>query len=378
MDSRFRGNDRMYMNFKDLLPKNLPFKEAPQKEYYFAINISPKEVVGVVWGIEAKSLKVINSATASYEDQEGLAQACNQVLDEALGSFQPEPTKILFGVPDNWLIDENLKDEYLNLLKHLVKELDVEPMAYVSTTHAICHLLQKQTGVPSTAILIDTAGPVDDTLSPLRVTVVKAGKIIGTKSAKRTEDLPQDIEKVLMSFSGVEVLPSKIALYGSDQASLNKYKDELTSFNWMNNLPFLHLPKVETLEDGIGIKAISLAGATEIEPDVIYGDIDLPKGAKKPLVSRDLAEVNEKQSSEILEAVDATKAGFVKGDIKANQLDGEGPLQEEVELRPRQQVAQYQQSEPRFEEEPSSIQNILSKVRGFLAAVPLADKLPFF
>lgn len=349
------------MSLIDLLPKNLPFgKEAPEAEYYFAINVLPKEVVGTVWGIEGKSLRIINSSSSPYEGHEDLTDACNKVLDEALGDFQPEPTKILFGVPDSWLLDDNLKDEYLNLLKHLVKELDVTPMAYVSTTHAICHLLQKQTGVPSTAILVNLT-------DPLVVTVVKAGKIIGTKSAKRTEDLPQDIEKVLMGFSGVEVLPSKIALFGGSPDSLEKYKDELISFNWMSNLPFLHLPKVEVLEDGVGIKAVSLAGASEINPDVIYSLDDQPLVEKKPLISHDLAEPKDDQKKAAVEV-----AGFVEGDI--TQMQPSEDEVEPVEESPEGEVERYQEHQIIGS---SPIENIIGKVTGALASLEIAQRIPF-
>jgi hypothetical protein len=40
------------------------------------------------------------------------------------------------------------------------------------------------------------------------------------------------------------------------------------SFNWMGQLPFLHLPKIESLEEGVSIKALSFAGASEINPHV--------------------------------------------------------------------------------------------------------------
>ncbi len=355
------------MNFKDLLPKNLPFnKEAPQDEYYFAITISPKEVIGALWSIEGKALKIINTSTVSYESQAQLSDACNQALDEALGDFQPEPTKILFGVPDSWLIDENLNDEYLSVLKKLVSDLDVEPMAYVSTTHAICHLLQKQTGVPATAILVDTAGPVDDVSGPLVVTVVKAGKIIGTKSAKRGEDLPQDIEKLLLSFTGIEVLPSKITLYGSDETYLEKYKDELTSFNWMGNLPFLHLPKVETLESGIEIKAVTLAGASEIDPDVIYSVLDLPSASRKPLQSSELKEVESHQEKRVL-----GNAGFVAGDI--------AQMRQEAADIPNEDMPPYGDIESERQDSAggSPLESLMEKAAGVFAELHLTERLPF-
>jgi len=258
------------MSLRDFLPKGFPFSHpAEQREYFFGLDIGFSEVVASVWGVSGKNLEIINVARAPYSDVEEILDASNQALDEALQDFTPEPKKILFGVPDNWLQDDNLKDEYLDLLKKLVKGLDVTPLAYVSTTHALTHLIQKQTGIPPTIILVEVT-------DPLSVTVVKAGKILGTKLVKRGGSLPEDIEKTLSHFS-VEVLPSKIALFGLSESQAEKFKDELLSYNWMDSLPFLHLPKVEILENDIGIKAISLAGASEINPDINYQPIDLAK-----------------------------------------------------------------------------------------------------
>ena len=250
------------MNFKELLPKNLPFlKSAEKAEYYFALNIGTDSLMASVWGINGKNLQLLNVTELRVSGDDDLVEAANNALDEALGDFPFDPEKILFGVPDSWMIDDNLKETHLEFLKQLVKELDVSPMAYVSTSHAISHMLQRQTGVPTTAILIGVA-------DPLVVTLVKGGKVLGTKTVKRSEDLPQDIERALKHFPDIEVLPSKIALYGS--GNLEKYHDELLGFNWMNSLPFLHLPKVEVLESRVAIKAVSLAGASEINPDINY------------------------------------------------------------------------------------------------------------
>lgn len=250
------------MDLLNKLPKILPFQNRESLgEYYFGLNIESDKVTGLLWGMEGKRLEIINSAETPYSSEEQLIEAANLSLDETLADFQPEPEKILFGVPDNWLQDESLKPEYLSLLKKLVKELDLSPMAFVSTTHAITHGLQKQQGVPVTAILVKIA-------DPLEVTVIKSGKILGTKIQKRTSNLPQDIERALLSFADIEVLPSKILVYGSQK--IEQYKDELISFSWMAQLPFLHLPKIEELPTDLPLKAVCFAGATELNPDTVF------------------------------------------------------------------------------------------------------------
>lgn len=289
------------MNFLDKLSKMLPFgKKEEAYEYFFGLNISQKNIIGCVWGIENKHLRIINTSTTQYETEEDLVEAANFVLDQALGEFQPEPTKILFGVPDEWLQDEDLKPDYLKTLKNLVKELDVVPMAYVATSHSITHLLQKQTGAPVTAILIQIT-------NPLTVTVVKGGKIVGSKTVKRSENLPKDIEKVLLTFSDIEVLPSRILIYGAE--NLNKFKEELLAFSWMSQLPFLHLPKIEELDKQIVIQAISFAGASEVDPEIRLHkhDLEMPKAQNKGLKQLEEDHVKGRRES--------AATGFVAGDI---------------------------------------------------------------
>src|SRR6478752_738649 len=100
------------MSLLDKLPKisvpslpKLPFLSGKSQsgDYYFALNITRNFVEAALWGIEGNKLEVINTVKAEYKDSHGLANAGNYALDEVLGDFPVEPTKILFGVPESWL-----------------------------------------------------------------------------------------------------------------------------------------------------------------------------------------------------------------------------------------------------------------------------------
>lgn len=294
------------MSLLDKLPSFIPFlNKKTDHEYFFALNIESKVVEAALWGIERGRLEIINIAKVSYLGSDELINAANQALDEALVDFPVEPTKILFGVPDFWMQDDSLKEEHLTTLRNLVKQVDLAPLAYVSSSHAISHLLQKQQGVPLTAVLVNLT-------DPMAVTVIKAGKVMGSKALKRSENLPEDIEKALLSFTDVEVLPAKILIYGSStkEEDLEKLKDELLSFPWMQNLPFLHLPKVEVLKDIIAISSIALAGATEIDPDVSFSEQSLSSVSElKPSLTKPMSSQKPPTSKELGDI------GFVAGDI---------------------------------------------------------------
>lgn len=306
------------MSFLNKLSALLPFgKKEEVLEYFFALNISNEKLTAALWTIEAKHLKILETASENYSSINELAPATDKLLDTVLGIRDLDPQKILFGVPSTWLMDENLKDEYLKVLRGLVKELELIPMAYVETAHALVHFLEKEEGVPPTAILV---GFEERHLS---VTVVRAGKLDGIKIITRGEVSGADIEKALLNFTSVETLPSKILIYDHQRDNLDKLKSQLLSFSWMSKLSFLHFPKIDTLAEDLEIKSVCLAGAFEINSDVLYTAHEINRAVKRSAVI----------ASD--ESVDQTNddLGFVLGDV-SNQIieeeEGSTSLPEKV------------------------------------------------
>ncbi|MFA5932742.1 MAG: hypothetical protein WCV81_00580 [Microgenomates group bacterium] len=302
------------MSFLDQLTALLPFnKKSETTEYFFAVTIGLTEVTSTVWGLYGKQIDILGQKTLTYSDLEDLTAKTHQALDDSLGALDLEPEKVLFGVPESWSMDDNLKDPYLKLLSKMLKEYDLSPMAYVTTTNSLSYLLQKQEGVPPTAILLGLGSFVE-------ITLVKGGKILGTKSTKRTDILFEDIEKVLQQFIEVEVLPSKILLYSTKAGQdLSKLHSDLMSFPWMAKLSFLHFPKIEILADDILYQSVIFAGASELYPEIdlkhnfsLYQPITPSFEEKSPHV-RGFHAMNK---SEVNEEGEVEDLGFVKGDIR--------------------------------------------------------------
>lgn len=320
------------MSLIDSLTARLPFaKKTEEVEYYFALNIGLHNLAVCVWTIKDNRLKILNQSLGKYSSREDLISETDKLLDQALGEEEPEPHKILFGVLDSWLLDDNLKDANLKLLRSLVKELELQPLAYVSTTHALAHLLEKKEGVPTTAILIGIT--VDEVL----VTVARAGKLDGSKVVSRGENIGSEVEKALLTFSKVEVLPSKILVYGDLSVDLDKIKSNLLSFPWMSKLSFLHFPKIDILEEGVEIKAIALAGATELNDKVTYESEPIDLHFKEK-VSQSFTQEEEMETELTKKVSDEEEGrGFIVGDVMAQKgeegiLDQpENPKEEMVE-----------------------------------------------
>lgn len=309
------------MNFLKNLTALLPAGKKEEKlEYFFAINIGTEIISAALWSIAGKQLKILDTASQNYSPHDEIINVTDRLLDQVLGLKEIEPQKILFGVPNHWLVDDNLKDEYLRILRSLVKELELAPMAYVATSNALIHFLEKQEGVPITAILVDFEK------SHLTVTVVRAGKLDGVKIITRGESSGADIEKALLTFTEVETLPSKILIYGLEA---DKLKSQLLSFSWMSKLSFLHFPKIDVLDKDISIRSVCLAGGSEINENIEFNKTSVQES---PVKSTPTAISDEKEG-----VVDDTNFGFVVGDVaernetKANNIN-EPEITEDKEL----------------------------------------------
>lgn len=333
------------MNLLSKLSSVLPFGKKEQlPEYFFALNISTNQLTAALWSLRGKYLEVLETVSEVYHSEEDLTSIIDVLLDKVLGNKEVKVEKILFGVPETWLLDEDLKDEYLKLLRNVVKQLELQPMAYVSTSHALIHFLEKREGVPTTAILVGFEQ------KHITVTVVRAGKLDGTKVIERSSNIGMDTEKTLLAFTQVETLPSKILIYAQteDFAKLEKIRGELMSFQWMSKLSFLHFPKIESLEEDIEIKSVCFAGGFEIDNDVVF--ITKPKTAtlSKPIpkeveeeeIQPELgAEMGKDQpvvDLRITEETHAQSTGFVVGDVSEEEESG---LEEGEEAEKEKEVA---------------------------------------
>lgn len=348
------------MSFLDKVTAFLPFgKKAQELEYFFAINIGTESLTAALWTVDGRQLKILSTASESYSSNDEIISVSDKLLDQVLGLKEIEPQKILFGVPASWLSDDNLKDEYLSLLRSFVKELELTPMAYVSTSNALIHFLAKQDGIPTTAILVGFQK------LHLTVTIVRAGKLDGVKVIKRGENSGTDIEKALLTFIDIETLPSKILIYGSSAGGL---KNQLSSFTWMSKLSFLHLPKIDELGQDLEIKSICLAGGSEINGNISYSDHKIEKHIEKVAIEETEVEENTQKES-VLETGD--NFGFVVGDVEKDEVSEDEVIQEESNVASIQQPPLEINEFDRDLEQPVAIEKKLKPKSSIRRLVPI-------
>ena len=333
------------MNLLENLSARLPFgNKIKESEYFFALVIGVTQLTGAVWEMRGREIDILGSATLPYSGNDDLVDKAFQAIDKAVGDLEIEPKKILFGVPDSWGMDDNLKEPYLKLLGKIVKEADLEPMAYVTVTNAISYFLQKADGIPPTAILLGLGEYIE-------ATILRGGKATETRSMKRTSHSFSDIEKLLQEFTEVEVLPSKILIYpGCAGEDLEKIKDELMSYPWMSHLSFLHFPKIEPLPENAQFEAVIWAAASEINPNV---SLKRSFTVKKPAV-KVLPTLKRAHSDDF---------GFVKGDIKAEVQSAKLKVQNEEGLEEDNLVSPEVPEMEMTSKSALSLENVASKVK---------------
>lgn len=262
---------------KDFLEK-ITKKQEEKEEIFLALEIDSEKVITSLWQVKQGKAEVTKLGSLEEwqeEEEESLLLACDASVSKLLEGVLQEPTGIIFGLPESWVKEEEILPSYKKQLRAICEKLALRPLGFVVTTEALMQYLKKEEGVPLSAILVkvNQAG--------VMVSLVKLGKIKGIQKAGRSEDLGADVEEALARFEEKEILPSRILLFNG-LIDFEEARQQLTSFSWQN-LNFLHLPKVEILEPRTSIKAIAIAGGSEVAKSLGFKlKTEVEEEAEKP------------------------------------------------------------------------------------------------
>jgi len=241
------------MELKNLFSKFTPVEE--KKEYFLALEISPRYVWAAVWETKGKVEIVSLGSKERWDGQtlKSLTVASDASLASALTSLPEEPNRVVFGLPETWVSKNKIVPPRLADLKALCQKLDLKPLGFVVTTSALIQYLKILESNPISAILIHV-GEEEITL-----TLVELGRNLGTQVIGRSEDFGADVYEGIARFGKEKLFPSRILLYDTD---LDELKQSLLSYEWEESL-FLHFPKVEILDNKVSIKAVTITGGGE-------------------------------------------------------------------------------------------------------------------
>ena len=232
------------------------------KQYFLALAITEDRIDGALWEKDGQG-KVNIAATASENYTASDWETAIIAADKVISSLEPnvpegvDLQKSVFGFFPEWVSEDKIKSEYLKKIKQLTSRLSLTPLGFVDIPQAVSMYLGSSEGSSQTVILIGFES------KHYTMSLFKIGKLIGSYAFNRSENIVSDIEKALNKFADVEVLPSRMLLYGT-AVDLEKIKADLLNYPWQTKANFLHFPKIEILPNDTVVKAVVIASSTEI------------------------------------------------------------------------------------------------------------------
>jgi hypothetical protein len=326
-------------------------KDKKVGEVYWALVVEPSWVQAGVWIIDKNEAKVIAiSPPAAWESDEELITSADSVLSAAVSNLPEEagePTKTVFGVPNYWVTEGQIKKEYLEKIKVLCQKLSLTPVGFVVLTEGISHFMKTEEGSPFNGIVIGVGN------ENIEVSVIRLGNLQGSTQVARSVSVADDIAEGLARFSKQEAFPSRVVLYDGKEGELEDVRQSIMSANWEDygKVKFLHTPKVEVIQPDKKVLATALAGGAELSgvssvKNYLLGEEEEEKGEaeKEPqeaeqektvaedvgfVVGKDVAKMEakpkeERESQEEPKQEDLANVGKPKEDMDA-RMPGEKP-----------------------------------------------------
>lgn len=249
------------MDFSSFLSK----KEAKSfNEYFWALIIEPSWVQAGIWRVDENQATVVFSGIpAAWSNDSDLVTSTDAVLSAAVQSLSDEnaePTKTVFAVVSSWVEGGQIKPEYLEKIKNLCSELSLKPVGFVVISEAISYFLKSEEGSPLSAIVVGVYK------EGLEISVFQLGSLLGVTNVSRSVSIVDDIAEGLSRFLGVQGLPSRFIIYDGRESETEEARQAIIQADWKiyEKVRFLHTPKVEIIDAGGKLKAVCLAGASEM------------------------------------------------------------------------------------------------------------------
>ncbi len=306
------------------------FSKKPEpKEVILSLLLDTDVVSGAIWTNEKKDtatgkkltpalIKTVNRVVAkdSWEERLKAVDSAVSSLDGSVGASKIK--NVVLGLPASYLTPEgDIEKSIRKEIRHITSTLDLTPIGFVSVHQAIAHTLKRDEGVPPTVILLGVTNDI------FTVTIYKVGVLIGQKMSKNDSEVAQKLEHILKSFTDLEILPSRILLYGYSRQTLEDLQAKLLRYPWQTKANFLHFPKIELLPTDFTVVAVSVAGATEMSQQ-IGEETEDSYTSEAPRVVDEKVETKEEVLEEVMDEISVPEKQEPK-----QSMDEEGNLSKE-------------------------------------------------
>jgi hypothetical protein len=238
-------------------------KKEDDIEHIAAILLRQDEGVGYVCKVNntKKEIELIDERAFKYSHSwESLVYD----IDELLFSFENihalQIKKATFFVYSH-LVDSvtgNLKEPYMQSLKDVVKENNLESLGYIEMEESLARTYSNLEQSPLNAVMME----VDS--AAVSVFVYKGGRKSFGNTIAKTENIVEDLEELFKRTDKGSLLPARILMY--DSPTVESESHRILTHTWSDNL-FIHLPRVDVVRD-VEIKQAIQQGVTQ----ELFGD----------------------------------------------------------------------------------------------------------
>ena len=231
-------------------------------ESYLALVLEEMAVQSCVWTLGGKGEATISDAVmeripdTSWEKR---LEACDRAIARlAEHEGRDDFEKVVLGLPAYYLDEQDNINHSTGIhIKKLTQELELTPIGFVPIHQAIINMMKQDEGVAPSVILLESG------TKESRVLIYKVGAVVA-RAVIPNDDLVPALERTFKGFVDLEVLPSRILLYGSHEGALADDKRDLLKHPWPVRANFIHYPKIEIIPVTALASSVARAGASEL------------------------------------------------------------------------------------------------------------------
>ena len=112
---------------------------AQESKPMLGLSISAGVVKATIWELRDHTIEIIGLGVKNYSDSgkeshpdfRNISEKVADAIDLACQVAEVDVKETVFGVPQSWIVDEQMLPEYDDLMSKLAKNLDLEAVAYV-------------------------------------------------------------------------------------------------------------------------------------------------------------------------------------------------------------------------------------------------------
>lgn len=329
------------MELKNILSK-LSSSRKEKEKIFLAIEISNETVKTACWTVKDGATKILKvGSIEEWEDKtELLTSAIDSSVTITLEGVKSEPVGVIFGLPESWIEKDQITTQKKKILKKICEEFEFKPLGFVATIEALIDYLKTIEGTPVSAVFVDLQE------TQITTTLVNLGKIIGSEMVGKSEDLAADIREGLARFENIENYPSRIILFDG-VVDFEEAKQQIISFDWLKDLPFLHFPKVESLDTNIAVKAVAISGGREVAKSLGFEIVEVEEGQTGDEGEPDEKKATLRTQKDTKITEDTKKSQSVQEDSDGSVLQEFGFVEDEdiVEVEKKEGVKKQKSGE---------------------------------